>query len=132
MIIEGENLLKFNTFYEENINKCFMKETFPLNTSALTEWVDIMILKSKEYNNPVIANFAFTFAKYTKHINFQEFYDQLFCIGMELKQKIEEHQKEGQVNVVLSIMGDIIKSNLWVSLILWKYLKPYVTQSYIW
>ncbi len=109
----------FNNFYKENFEKCFMnpENTYPVSNSRLMEWLK----EVEKSDDNCYRKFGLYFAKYLTHVSFTEFYEQLRKICIDLLIRINTKY------VVLIIAGTTLKSNLWVSLLCWKFLKDKVT-----
>ena len=57
---------KYNKFYNENINKCYTKNTYPISHSRLQEWVEGKdVVPEKILNN----NIKYSEALYNKNIS---------------------------------------------------------------
>ena len=103
----------FDLFYKENINKCFMnpENTYPINYKQLQK-----ICNNEQFN--------IYFIKYLTHISFTDFYKQLQKICNNLLLKIKQNNYK---YIILVISGYINKSNLWVSLLSYTFLKDKIT-----
>ncbi len=114
----------FDLFYRENFEKCFMNptDTYPISNSKLMIWLKSVIEISTDKCNQSIALY---FSKCFTHISFTSFYEQLRKISMDMLIKIQDTNPK---YVILVIGGrSVKKSNLWVSLLSWKFLKDKIT-----
>ena len=107
------NYDKFNEFYNQNINKCFLTDSYSLNTKNINKWLE----KLNDYNDPDLLIFGYCIAKTINHISFKEFYDNLCKLSLKINTVINTKK-----NIYIYI-PDIKKSQLWVLLLLWKFIK---------
>jgi len=131
----SELVKKFDIFYEENINKCSMKDSnrkdlksvYPINHDLKNQWRDNMLRMNPGDKN--VANFVLTFVKYLEYIPIVTFYHQCSKIGNEICEKIHNFQERYPtgVNSILVISGTIDKSNLWTSLLMYKTFRGKIT-----
>jgi len=118
-ILKEKNFKVFDNFYQDNIQKCFMlpTETYPLNHTKLFEWVENKNLGYSE-------EWKFKFNKNLQHISFQSFYEQCCKISIEL---IEIIKTKSYTKVYLYLPLSPRKSNLWVALLQWKFIRNYIS-----
>lgn len=119
---------KFELFSNENFNKCYIKDTYPISQTKLNEWVNIMINQSEKYNKEYLKFFALSFAKNFTHISFDTFYEQVRKMCFDIVIQVEMYKKiDKNINIILVITGNLTKSNTWVSILGFKILKNIVT-----
>ncbi len=136
-----DNKKRFHQIYEENISKCFPPTSlsYPISQSNLMRWVDLMKEASIKYDDKCIYEFALQFAKNLTHISFDDFYQQLRKVCIDLLMILEgsdksanEEGERGNKISILVIAGELNKSNTWVSLLVYNILKDkikYVVSS---
>lgn len=109
----------FDSFYEENKSKLNMLKpvNYPISHNNLNIWLNNI----KNSNNKPLIKFGYEFAQTLTHISYNEFYENLWKLGITLLQKFNDSQK-----VYVYIGGNLQKSNLWVTLLLWPTIKPII------
>ena len=112
--------LLFDKFYEENKNllKMDASDTYPRNESAIHELVE----RAKHENDIAAVQMADLVSFALTHIGFSEFYQTLCKNAYELSKVCDEQNKK----IHLVIYGDVSKSNVWCSLLVWPIVRPYV------
>ena len=115
-----DNKKRFHQIYLENIDKCFPPSniSYSISQSSLMRWVDLMKDASIKYDDKCIYQFALYFAKYLTHISFDDFYQQLRKLCIDLLMMLKEDKM-----CIMVIAGEINKSNTWVSLLVYNILK---------
>ena len=131
------NVETFNLLYEENKEKLKPKVSYPIDEVALQNWIHNMEkethfiyknLKEKDsfYRDSCDLQklYAEWVRKTIRHIGFDEFYDNLQKIASQVRDLCEKKAKK----IILCIPSDnlIKKSNFWVSLLIWPFIKDYV------
>jgi len=115
----------FEGWQMNNFMKCRVDREYPLNWTALINWKKKMneMAEGTEYKE-YIKNFAQVFVRNIQHITFSTFYDKCIQVGMEIGNTIEEFRRNNKVfsRAVLSISGNLDKSNFWCALIVYKAL----------
>ena len=140
------NLQKFNDFYNENINKCFITTTYPINYDNLNKWKNEIL--DEPNNIPfLLTNFVYAFTKTLTHISFKTFYDNACKLGYKIVELINSFKSLSMTswnsrgifknnedeltpngvfknkNIVIYNF-DITISNNWVLLLIYKILYP--------
>jgi len=116
----GNNKNNFEIFYKENIQKCFMdvNQTYPINHTKLLEWLENG--DTSEYKS----DWKFKFSESLQHISFSTFYDQCCKVAIELIEYITINKF---TDVYIYLPLDSRKSNIWVAMLQWKFLRKYIT-----
>jgi hypothetical protein len=112
----------FVKFYEENVDKILMPElvNYPLNYKKANQWV----LSQCDTESQL---FAENIIKNTEYVSFDKFINKLKTICMSY---IKKYKTDKNSVFVLIIPYVISKSNLWVSLLAFKYLKDLISYVY--
>src|SRR3972149_3705856 len=111
------NIITFKKFVQENIQKCYMTTTYPLNTEKLKIWVEAQ-------SDVDIKFFTKIFCKYVKHISFQTWYNKLFNLAMDILDIID---KEQYTQVIIITVNNFTRSNIWVAILLYNFLNDKIT-----
>jgi hypothetical protein len=118
----AENRVLFDAFYDENGGRrLFMRKTFPLNSDQLKAWEFDM---ENSANPTEIIQFSKTFVQHLRHVSFSEFENRLFKVAQSITEKIK---RADVTKVYLLIDGGLDKSNTWVALLCWSFLREVVT-----
>src|SRR3972149_3888566 len=111
------NIITFKKFVQENIQKCYMKTTYPLNTEKLKIWVEAQ-------SDVDIKFFTKIFCKYVTHISFQTWYNKLFNLAIDILDMINTNN---YTQVIIITVDNFMKSNIWVAILLYNLLNDKVT-----
>ena len=122
--MESKSLKAFRKFYEENKNKIYMskRENYRLNYQRATLWANSQC-------DPESREFAHDIIKYTKYVSFKEFTDRIKIICNSYIKTYSSPEHKGTV-FILIVPFKINKSNLWVSLLTFKYLSSIINDVY--
>jgi len=107
----------FDKFYEENKDQIKMKDTYPINHEAVAEW-QTALKKGPEIQQKLGRYVAIGL----RHISFVEFYDTIIRGAYEAIALCAREKRK----IILFIDGTFEKSNIWVALLVWPIVKPYV------
>jgi hypothetical protein len=113
--------LLFEKFYEENSKKIELKKTYPLLHENLLAWIEQ--LEQWDVGEKVV-QFAKFFSRHLKHVSFPEYRDALGRAALDAIEMVKQLQTK---HVILLIEGEVIKSNTWVTTLIWPILKRHVT-----
>lgn len=108
-------LQKFDNFYNENKDKLYMplKKNYPLNYKKGIDWANAQCdVESSLFARSIIDN--------TMYISFIEFITEIKKISFSY---LENIKKDKDFKYILIIPFKIKKSNTWVGLLVYKYLK---------
>jgi len=106
----------FEEFYIQNIQSCFLKNSYPLNIKNINKWLN----KLKKFKDEELNTFGYCISKTIRHISFVEFYNNLCKLGFKLNEFINNNLIE---NIIFYFyIPHLHKSNLWVLLLIWKYI----------
>ena len=108
----------FNNFYEVNINKCFLVNSYPINKENVNTWIQ----KIKTFNDKKLNTFAYSITSTLNHISFKMFYDSLCNLAYKLLQFMDICVSENSDIIFYFYIKEIYKSNLWVLLLVWKFI----------
>ena len=107
----------FAQLHKYNIQKCYMKFTYPLNTEKLKQWIDYQ-------RDSKIEVFIRIFCKYITHVSFEMWYTALFNLYMDINADIDINK---YTRIIIIINGKIDDSPMWVALLLYDLLNNLVT-----
>lgn len=113
------NLAKFNHFYNENKHRIYMKKdiNYPINYSKAIQWVNTQCdLESSEFADKIIRN--------TRYVSFGEFINNIIKISESYK---ESYKNEKDTVFILIVPYELSKSNLWVTLLVYEYIKELIS-----
>jgi hypothetical protein len=110
----------FKKFYNENKDKLHMPKpvNYPINYKKAKLWADSQCdAESRVFANEII--------KYTKHVSYEDFINNIkkACLSYKEAHSRDRHNTE----FVLIVPFKLEKSNLWVSLLSFEYLKDVIT-----
>ena len=112
------NYNDFNKFYELNISKCFFDPTYPINKINVDLWLEEL----KKYENNDLLNWGYSISRTLRHVSFKEFYDSVCRLGYKLDEFIYLNLLENNNLIFYFYIPQIYKSNLWVLLLIWKFI----------
>lgn len=104
-------------FWKENASKLDVKKTYPLNPAQLNQWIE-------EQGDECSKKFATIVKKYARHVSFAEFKNAMNRLGNAIKLTILDKKYD---RVVLVLDAPISKSNTWAALLLYPYIREYIT-----
>lgn len=107
----------FEKFYEENKDKIKITDTFPINHEALAEWQEAL-----KKGPQILQQLGRYIAIGLTHISFADFYDSIIRGAYEAVALCSRENRK----IILFIDGTFAKSNMWVALLVWHVIKPYV------
>lgn len=118
-----ESVIEFDHVYEENKSVLLMpaNKSYPINRSAVADWVASL----QETGAPsAVVEFAQVFQANARHIPFSEFYEELVTLARSLSFKCQQEQ-----SVIWLSRGQFVsKSNYWVCLMIWPYIREHVVR----
>jgi hypothetical protein len=114
----------FKKFYDENKHKIQMPliDNYPINYNKAKYWADSQCDKeSREFANDIIS--------FTQYISFPEFMNRLkkVCVSYKKTYSKIEHK---DTKFILILPFKLIKSNMWVSLLAFEFLKDIIDDVY--
>lgn len=113
----------FAKFYDENKDKIHMpgKVNYPLNYKKGNQWaLSQCDSDSTDFANRIIRN--------TKYVSYEEFTRQLRTICTSFRNTYQD--QKGSAAFVLILPGHLRKSNLWVSLLAFEWLRDMITDVF--
>ena len=103
----------YNQFYIENKDKLHPTTSYSLNDKNFQLWID-----RQGDDNSIYKAYANILRKYTKHISFKEFNNQLGSVASNINNIINIYKP---INVVLIVdINNYNKSSFWISLLLYE------------
>jgi hypothetical protein len=114
----SNRLNNFDKFYNENKDKLYMplNKNYPLNYKKGIHWSNLQCDEESK-------SFALSIIENTRYVSFYEFNEELKKISLSYLKNIK---KDKDFVYILIIPYKIKKSNTWVSLLVYKYLKPII------
>jgi hypothetical protein len=122
--MNGHNYKYFKKFYEENKSKLDMPNgiNYPINYKNGKLWADSQCdAESREFANGIV--------KSTKYVPFSDFFERLKKICMSYKNTYSSPMHDDTL-FILIIPFKFKKSNMWVSLLAFEFLKDIVDDVY--
>ena len=116
-----KELSLFDKFYNENKHKLSMKkaENYPLNYKKSKQWVNSQCdLESQDFADSII--------KSTLYVSYGTFIKRLTIICESYKKSYSLKQHRG-TEYILILPFKVRKSNMWISLLAYKFLRPILT-----
>jgi hypothetical protein len=111
---------RYVEFYEENKEKCMMpkRNNYPIDYKKANTWVESQL--TEDYKA-----FAKLIIEYTIHVPFSEFYSNI----QKVCESFNDSHKDVNGVFVLIVPPYLYKSNLWVSLLAFKFIEK-ITHAY--
>lgn len=113
-----DSIITFDKFWQENKNDIINPKSYPINYKNLRIWCSNQEDKCSKL-------FALKFSKLFKHIGFKKFFDDLVVMAYDFI--ISTDYKNDTKNILyIGNMSD--KSNIWVSLLIWPYIRSSISK----
>jgi hypothetical protein len=121
----GKALTPFllDAIYRMNAGKLKMpaNQRYPIDRAAVEEWC---VALEASYAPKIVIDFARAFQSIMMNISFDEFYKSLTRSATRLAEKCQE----GDINIVVLVLTNTRKSNFWVTMMIWPFIRKHVTQ----
>jgi hypothetical protein len=120
----GHAYESFKKFYDENKHKISMPmgKNYPINYKKARQWADSQCdSESREFASSIV--------KFTRYVSFAEFMRNLKTVCNSYK-KTYSAQEHKNTTFILIVPFKLKKSNLWVSLLAFEFLKDLIDEVY--